>query len=123
MKIKSIKARGFRRFAELTITDLPPAKLIILAGPNGTGKSSLFGCIPIWHQSRSGFGIDWDGGYHLRDEPGGAYREVIEIGLHDFAAPTKKSFYVRSAYRNDPTFKFHRCSVKLIPQNKFASAK
>ena len=42
MKIKNVRLRSFRRFEDLTIGDLPPAKLVVVAGPNGAGKSSLF---------------------------------------------------------------------------------
>jgi predicted ATP-dependent endonuclease of OLD family len=58
MHIKEIELFGFRRFTHLKITDLPPtAKLIILAGPNGNGKSSLFDAFNSHHHDRlSGFG-------------------------------------------------------------------
>ena len=43
MKIKSIKLKDFKRFTDLTIKDLPEtAKLVVMIGPNGCGKSSVF---------------------------------------------------------------------------------
>ena len=43
MKIKSIKLKDFKRFADLTIEGLPKeAKLVVMIGPNGSGKSSVF---------------------------------------------------------------------------------
>ena len=43
MKIKSIKLKDFKRFADLTIEELPKeAKLVVMIGPNGSGKSSVF---------------------------------------------------------------------------------
>ena len=43
MKIKSIKLEGFKRFTDLKIEGIPEtAKLVVMIGPNGCGKSSVF---------------------------------------------------------------------------------
>ena len=43
MKIKSIKLKNFKRFTDLTITEIPEtSKLVVMIGPNGCGKSSVF---------------------------------------------------------------------------------
>ena len=43
MKIKSIKLKDFKRFTDVTIEGLPEtAKLVVMIGPNGCGKSSVF---------------------------------------------------------------------------------
>ena len=43
MKIKSIRMESFKRFTDLTIEGLPEtARLVVLIGPNGCGKSSVF---------------------------------------------------------------------------------
>ncbi len=43
MKIKSIKLKDFKRFTDLSIEGLPEtAKLVVMIGPNGCGKSSVF---------------------------------------------------------------------------------
>jgi len=40
--------KSFKRFHDLVISDLPAsARLIVLAGPNGTGKSSLFDALRL----------------------------------------------------------------------------
>ena len=43
MKIKSIRLENFKRFTDLTLQDIPDnAKLVLLVGSNGSGKSSVF---------------------------------------------------------------------------------
>ena len=43
MKIKSIQLKNFKRFTDLIIENIPEqAKLVLLIGANGSGKSSLF---------------------------------------------------------------------------------
>ena len=43
MRIKSVRLRNYKRFTDLTIADIPAAaRLVVLVGPNGTGKSSVF---------------------------------------------------------------------------------
>jgi AAA15 family ATPase/GTPase len=43
MRIKEISLKNFKRFTDLTIKDIPEsAKLVLLIGANGSGKSSVF---------------------------------------------------------------------------------
>ena len=47
MRIKSVRLRNYKRFTDLTIAKIPPeARLVVLVGPNGTGKSSVFDLLP-----------------------------------------------------------------------------
>lgn len=42
-RIKNISVKNFKRFTDLTISDIPEtSKLVLLIGSNGSGKSSLF---------------------------------------------------------------------------------
>lgn len=51
MKIKEIKIKKFKRFTDLTISEIPEtARLIVLVGPNGSGKTSLFEAFNHWYK-------------------------------------------------------------------------
>lgn len=130
MHIKKIELLGFRRFTHLTITDLPQsAKLVVLAGPNGNGKSSLFDAFVAHHHAQlSGFGFPWDADYHVKrsDASNKQQHERIRIEFHEtfgeMAADRRKAFYVRSAYRNDPDFQVRelRHTPAAIDQRRLA---
>jgi predicted ATPase len=106
MKIKSIEVRNFKKFEDLKINELPPAKLVVLAGPNGSGKSSLFDAFSTWQQYHHS-GHSWDSSYHSRS--GGEWSDQVLVSFHS-GKPSRKSFYFRSAHRNDPDFQISTLS-------------
>jgi predicted ATPase len=106
MRIISIRLQNFKRFTDLTIRDIPDsAKLVVIVGPNGCGKSSVFDAILHWYRSRTSFGIDNDDNYFRKDkaEPYD-WQRVVEITLAGGVDPKRGGLYVRTAYRNDPDF-------------------
>jgi len=117
--IKTVRLRDFKRFADLTISGLAPtARLIVLAGPNGTGKSSLFDGFRAWHGWSSNVGSRWDEGYHVRRDPTATKQlnlnERVEV---DFFEPLSNDFsvrrglmYFRSAYRHEAEFTTNQIS-------------
>ena len=49
MKFKRTTIKDFRRFTDLTVRDISEtARLIMLAEPNGCGKSSFFDALSLW---------------------------------------------------------------------------
>ncbi|MFH1051718.1 MAG: ATP-binding protein [bacterium] len=117
MKIKSIKLNSYKRFTDLLIKDIPEtAKLVILLGPNGCGKSSILDAFTYWSNFPKFSNHFLDTSYHLK---------INELELKDFdpslnkqlvidfydnsiqrdrSDKAKKVFYIRSSYRNDPEF-------------------
>lgn len=116
MKIESIHISDFKRFHDLSITNIPTtAKLVLLTGPNGSGKTSLFEAFNYWMgyvgHSKSYFEPE----YHLRASPGsivnaGTLYQKIQIKFHDAtevqtdSIRKRKVFYIRSAYRHEAEF-------------------
>jgi len=106
MHISKVFAADFRRFTELEIVDLPAAaKLVLLAGPNGNGKSSLFDAFLT--VAERGLRNIWDRTYHTKisDPTVMPAPNRIDVAYHEEPpADRRKLFYFRSAYRNDPEF-------------------
>ena len=70
MRFKSATIKDFKRFTNLTVQGIPDtARLIVLAGPNGCGKSSFFDALQTWHNWTSNKQITgnmWDMDYHVK---------------------------------------------------------
>ena len=118
MKIKSVNLKNYKRFVDLTITDIPEnTRLVVLIGPNGSGKSSLFDAFLLksWstktNYNTSGQG-DY-GGYYNRNPGGPQYTsqiaESIDVEIHSHTGLAKDewaaAFNIRSAYRNEADFR------------------
>jgi hypothetical protein len=120
VKIKKFVAKGFKRFTELTIDDLPDtAKLIVLVGPNGCGKSSVFDGFRQGYGNLTRAFRLWEANYHSKvlevddedDEPPApptGQNDAIQLEFHgelpNDAEERKKLFCFRTAYRNEPSF-------------------
>jgi predicted ATPase len=107
VRISRIKLDHFRRFTDLEIKNIADTvRLVVMAGPNGCGKSSLLDALSVRHQLSSGLGWAGDNGYYSK--PTDLIREVhdrIKVDVYGGKELRRKdAFYFRSAYRNDPEF-------------------
>lgn len=108
MKIKEVHVDKFKRFTNLTIQNIPQsARLVILLGPNGCGKSSLFDAFKTWHKLKA-YGHGSDDEYCKKDQldSRNSY-DLVNIQFYEEITQTvqdkmKKYFYFRTAYRNSP---------------------
>ena len=119
MRVASARMKNFKRFTDLLIADIPEsAKLVVLVGPNGCGKSSVFDALLRWHRNLTGLGSVGDPEYYdksqsqrtVQIEPG-----EVQIELHGGVQPGRESLYIRTAYRNDADFRSNRIDIQNSP--------
>jgi hypothetical protein len=110
VRIAAAQFRGFKRFTDLRVVDIPASsRLIVLAGPNGSGKSSLFDGLRTWYGYHSGVGYNWDESYGTKvGSPAIGWNEHVTVELHG-GLPAgqdqrRKMLYVRTAFRNEADF-------------------
>ncbi|EKT4499364.1 AAA family ATPase [Flavobacterium psychrophilum] len=113
MKISSIKINNFKRFTELTISEIPEtARLILLVGPNGSGKTSVFEAFNHWYNLK-GYNHLGQKEYFEKNSDGKANNNWCEnkvtINFYNQVSTTKSEelhgkFYFRTAYRNESDF-------------------
>ena len=114
MRIKTVRLNNYKRFTELTIADLPEtARLVVLVGPNGTGKSSVFDSFllkanaAVSNQNLSGNTEQ----YYEKVLTSKTTHDVanrVRIEFHDVGegeVDWRSAFQVRSAYRNESDFR------------------
>ena len=110
MRFKSAVIKDFKRFTDLTLQAFRKRRaLIMLAGPNGSGKSSFFDALRTWHGWTSRKHPVWEMDYHVKAGSLGhdKWRNDVQVEFHTPVPDSKKTFFVRSAYRNDPEFQIH----------------
>ncbi len=120
MKVHSIALRNFKRFTDLSITDIPSsARLVVVVGPNGSGKSSLFDAFNHWYRLKAGFGHVNDLLYFRKgDTADFNWGNTVTITLHDNATMTRGGLYIRTAYRNDPDFSVKQFTRPHVPSER-----
>lgn len=126
MKIKEIKLDKFKRFSDLTISGIPEtAKLILLVGPNGCGKTSVFEAFNHWYKY-NGFRDFGNKDYYIKEgdketlSDSNWYSQRVQISTYDQSfsnlSDIKGKFYFRTAHRNEPDFTTQNLSKQNDPK-------
>lgn len=129
MRVKSIELKNFKRFTHLTVEGIPEtAKLVVLVGSNGSGKTSFMESMNHFYNYLGFYNL---GDYHYLSKEGHSKTrefpawhrltaEVVSIHFHDVEftkqvgqEKIKGRFYFRTAYRNEPEFKIE--SMQKLP--------
>lgn len=129
MKIREVKINKFKRFTDLTIKDIPgTAKLVILVGPNGCGKTSIFEAFNHWYKYK-GYSR-WNNNHQSyfvkngdNDTLGPGFWVDNRVDIIAYDEPLneqnniKGKFYFRTAHRNEPDFTTQHLSKQEDPRN------
>ena len=115
MKIKSLQLKNFKRFTDLTLQDIPDnAKLVLLIGSNGSGKSSVFDAFEAINkglrQEDNFYFFVEEENYYLKDKStpfkisfhSDNYSDEQFIGNNGASLAKPSNFYGRSAVRYFP---------------------
>lgn len=109
MKIKKIELRNYKRFTDFTIDNISaPVKLVLVVGPNGSGKTSLFDAFNLWYRQHGALGWNQDSQFYFKSKVNNDWNKLVSIEFHDNKTEHGESlrgkFYFRTAYRNQSDF-------------------
>lgn len=116
MKVTKLHLKNFKRFTDLKIENIPTsAKLVLLIGSNGSGKSSVFDAFEVSSQIFKGASSDRD--YYKKNknnkfsveifenERSSILNEDFDFGVNGSSSFNAKSFYGRTSFRQVPKLK------------------
>lgn len=132
MKVKKVELNNFKRFTHLLVEDIPETtRLVVLVGPNGSGKTSFMEAMNHYYKC---VGYSDIGDYRYLSKTGNVETfnhsqwyarasKLVNIDFHDADLPKtignssdiKGHFYFRSAYRNEPDFQIDSMQKQKDP--------
>jgi AAA15 family ATPase/GTPase len=114
MKIKSLQLKNFKRFTDLVIQDIPEnAKLILLIGSNGSGKSSVFDALEVLNRTRLGSVTPSDKYF---SKNGSQFEILADFGDGFISKGNKVSFRSNEQIKLPVAAYYGRTSFRQIPR-------
>ena len=119
MRIKAVHLEQFKRFTDLSIQNIPQtAKLVVLLGPNGCGKSSVFDAFKTWHLF-NGYRNGANNDYCRKDSDSAKNSfELVNIDFHtdisSFSQEQYHQFFYFVAFFTEETMIFSRIKRRDI---------
>ncbi|CAI3922417.1 AAA family ATPase [Commensalibacter papalotli (ex Botero et al. 2024)] len=132
MKVKNVHIQNFKRFTDLTIEGIPEiAKMVVLVGPNGCGKTSVFEAFNYWQYNNFSSGITQIKGpiqqkyllkqlaaHNLLDDKKRLYMLMQNIIINCYNLSTNFKCYFRTAYRNQAIMDVNSLSLENLEQRQ-----
>ena len=122
MRISAVRIKNFRRFTDLRVSGIGSStRLIVLAGPNGVGKSSFFDGLQSWYRLAAWRTAYADAAYSSKlgteDDSHFYDRETVELHGGDRTQQQLQaaSIYLRTAYRHEVDFNVENLTRQQSP--------
>lgn len=135
MRIKRVELKNFKRFTHLIVESIPESvKLVVLVGPNGSGKTSFMESMNHYYKCYGYADIGnpsyllkiTDKEKQLTDWHTLSTMQLVSVEFHDVTfvnqvgnGKVKGHFYFRSAYRNEPDFFINTMKHQNTPTDSF----
>lgn len=120
MKITKVNLKNYKRFTNLSIEGIPPdTKLVVLVGPNGCGKSSIFDAFELLASQSKGGSAGEQPDYHRKDPTQPISIEItnkdgLRLVIDNIAPFGPTIFYIRSPYRYTADVRIN--SINTLPE-------
>lgn len=114
MKIKTLQLKNFKRFTDLTLQDIPEnAKLVLLIGSNGSGKSSIFDSFEYLATQNHKHSITKDQAYYYKKA---GEDQMVKLETYDFGIEGLYDKHMERSNKLTASSFFGRTSFRQIPR-------
>ena len=87
MKIKKIELKNYKRFTDFTIDNISASvKLVLVVGPNGSGKTSLFDAFNLWYRQHGRLGWNQDSQFYFKTNVNNDWEKLVSGNVSEAAA-------------------------------------